>query len=388
MVAGSVHAYAVSMLWPERPPPPPAPRPAGAGGGATLGYGVRVGAAGASAAAIGFLLDFERVGWACAAALLVMRPAHEMQRLRSAARLLAVAAGALVAIALLRAEPAIAWYAPVVIAVIGAAAATRASRWYVPRRRARVRVRPAPVGGIGPPRGAKRPLTARPRRSQARRMGSDRIGRLMKGVFEDPRSPQADAHPRRGVTILTCMDPRLEPEQILGLQPGDATVIRNAGGAVTDDVVQSIGISQRILGTRAIIVLHHTGCTGTKTRVPGVRAETALHNAVEALRHDARLVHRDRVSGALYDTVGRALLHAPRPEAVRDHDHAHAHPAAAKASSHRGESPAAARAHRCAWCGRPFGGVATARRDARRRYCGDLCRIAARRGARGAHGAR
>jgi hypothetical protein len=220
-----------------------------------------------------------------------------------------------------------------------------------------------------------------------------RIGRLMRGLMEDPRSPQADAHPRRGVAILTCMDPRLEPERILGLQPGDATVVRNAGGAVTDDAVQSIGISQRILGTRAIIVLHHTGCTGTKARLPGLRAETALHNAVEALRHDARLVHRDRVSGALYDTVGRALVHAPRPGTASDSPHAH--PAAAKASPHRGEGPphrgegpTAARAPRCAWCGRPFGGVGTARRDARRRYCGDLCRIAARWGARGAHGAR
>ena len=129
MVAGSVYAYAVSLLWPERPPP--VARPAGAGGGATLGYGVRLGAAGASAAAIGFLLDFEHVGWACAAALLVMRPAHEMQRLRSAGRLLAVAAGALVAIALLRAEPAAAWYAPIILGLIGGAAATRASRWYV-----------------------------------------------------------------------------------------------------------------------------------------------------------------------------------------------------------------------------------------------------------------
>ena len=128
MVAGSLYAYAVSLLWPERPPP--VARPAGAGG-ATLGYGVRLGAAGASAAAIGFLLDFQHVGWACAAALLVMRPAHEMQRLRSVGRLVAVAAGALVAIVLLRAEPATAWYAPIVLAVIGGAAATRASRWYV-----------------------------------------------------------------------------------------------------------------------------------------------------------------------------------------------------------------------------------------------------------------
>ena len=130
MVAGSVFAYGVSLLWPERPPParPEGPAP---GAGVTLGYGARLGAAGASAAAIGFLLDVQHVGWACAAALLVMRPAPEMQRLRSAGRLVAVAAGALVAIALLRAEPATGWYAPIILTVVGAAAATRGSRWYV-----------------------------------------------------------------------------------------------------------------------------------------------------------------------------------------------------------------------------------------------------------------
>jgi len=130
MVAGSVYAYGVSLLWPERRPPA-ASRPPAAAAGVTLGYGVRLGAAGASAAAIGFLLDFQHVGWACAAALLVMRPARDMQRLRSAGRLLAVAAGALAAIAVLRADPAVGWYVPIVVAVIAAAAATRGSRWYV-----------------------------------------------------------------------------------------------------------------------------------------------------------------------------------------------------------------------------------------------------------------
>lgn len=76
MVAGSVFGCLVSMLWPEHAG---APAPA-AGPKATLGYGIGLGAAGATAAAIGFLLDLEHVGWACAVALLVMRPAAEMQR--------------------------------------------------------------------------------------------------------------------------------------------------------------------------------------------------------------------------------------------------------------------------------------------------------------------
>ncbi|MGE0025605.1 MAG: carbonic anhydrase [Thermoleophilia bacterium] len=207
------------------------------------------------------------------------------------------------------------------------------------------------------------------------------IGRLLAGFIEEVPPSSAALRPRRGVVVLACMDPRIAPERILGLEPGDAHVIRNAGGVVTDDVVQSIGISQRELGTRAIVVLHHTGCTGMKARRPGVRSEEGLHDAVEALRRDVRLDHRDRVSGALYDTVGQVLLEGGHPRVVDDHTHAPAPARRANGASPRLHGPAAAHGPRCAWCGRPFGGVGSARRDARRRYCGDLCRIAARRGA-------
>lgn len=128
MVLGSLYACLVSMLWPERSGPRERPPLATA---PTIAYGLRLGAAGASAAAIGFLLDFEHVGWACAAALLVMRPAAEMQRLRSSGRILAVAVGALAAVALVRLQPAEAWYGLAVLVTIAAAAGTRESRWYV-----------------------------------------------------------------------------------------------------------------------------------------------------------------------------------------------------------------------------------------------------------------
>lgn len=215
--------------------------------------------------------------------------------------------------------------------------------------------------------------------------GTTSLGRLLQGLLDDPRASSSDGRPRRSVAVLTCMDPRLDPERILGLDPGDAHVIRNAGGVITDDVVQSIGISQRELGTRAIIVLHHTGCTGMRARRPGVRAEVALHDAVEALRHDVRLVHHQWVSGALYDTVGHMLLEGRGHRDPDGHAHAnaHAHSRPSPVSSPRTHGPGTTAAARCAWCGRPFGGVGTRRRDARRRYCGDLCRIAARRGARG-----
>ncbi len=66
--------------------------------------------------------------------------------------------------------------------------------------------------------------------------------------------------PAKQVVVLACMDARLDVHKILGLQEGDAHVIRNAGGAVTDDAIRSIAISQRLLGTKEIVLIHHTGC--------------------------------------------------------------------------------------------------------------------------------
>ncbi|HEV2770259.1 MAG TPA: carbonic anhydrase [Solirubrobacteraceae bacterium] len=66
--------------------------------------------------------------------------------------------------------------------------------------------------------------------------------------------------PARKVAVVACMDARLNPYGILGLTEGDAHVIRNAGGVVTDDVIRSLAISQRLLGTEEIVLLHHTGC--------------------------------------------------------------------------------------------------------------------------------
>jgi carbonic anhydrase len=66
--------------------------------------------------------------------------------------------------------------------------------------------------------------------------------------------------PGRHVAVLACMDARLNPYGLLGLQEGDAHVIRNAGGVVTDDEIRSLAISQRLLGTREIILIHHTDC--------------------------------------------------------------------------------------------------------------------------------
>ena len=66
--------------------------------------------------------------------------------------------------------------------------------------------------------------------------------------------------PAKGVAVVACMDARLDVHKMLGLQEGDAHVIRNAGGVITDDEIRSLMISQRLLGTTEILLIHHTGC--------------------------------------------------------------------------------------------------------------------------------
>ena len=66
--------------------------------------------------------------------------------------------------------------------------------------------------------------------------------------------------PAKHVAVVACMDARLHVGKLLGLQEGDAHIIRNAGGVVTDDEIRSLAISQRLLGTNEIILIHHTGC--------------------------------------------------------------------------------------------------------------------------------
>jgi carbonic anhydrase len=66
--------------------------------------------------------------------------------------------------------------------------------------------------------------------------------------------------PARKVAVVACMDARLDPAAVLGLAEGDAHVIRNAGGVVTDDAIRSLAISQRLLGTEEVVLIHHTDC--------------------------------------------------------------------------------------------------------------------------------
>jgi carbonic anhydrase len=133
--------------------------------------------------------------------------------------------------------------------------------------------------------------------------------------------------PATKVAVLACMDARLDVFGALGLHVGDAHVIRNAGGVVTDDAIRSLAISQRLLGTEEIILIHHTGCgmlTFTDDEFKrsihdevGVEPEWSAE-AFDDLDADVRqsiaritaspfIPHRDSVRGFVYDVNTGAL---------------------------------------------------------------------------------
>jgi carbonic anhydrase len=79
-------------------------------------------------------------------------------------------------------------------------------------------------------------------------------------AYSSSFSPGATKAPAKKVAVLACMDARLDPARVLGLEEGDAHVIRNAGGVATEDAIRSLAISQHELGTEEIVLLHHTDC--------------------------------------------------------------------------------------------------------------------------------
>lgn len=130
-----------------------------------------------------------------------------------------------------------------------------------------------------------------------------------------------DVEPQRRLAIVTCMDSRLDVFQALGLDHGEAHILRNAGGVITDDVIRSLSVSQRRLGTREIMLIHHTDCGMLKITDDGFRAElqedtgTAPSFAIESftdldanvrqsvlrVRRSTFLLHTDLVRGFVYD---------------------------------------------------------------------------------------
>ncbi|MGD0051972.1 MAG: carbonic anhydrase [Vulcanimicrobiaceae bacterium] len=133
--------------------------------------------------------------------------------------------------------------------------------------------------------------------------------------------------PTRHVAIVTCMDSRIDTFRIFGLDSGEAHVLRNAGGLVTDDVLRSLVLSQRLLQTREIVVMHHTECglhgadeAGLRSAIAAETGQTppyefgafadvdeAVRRAVARVREHPFLPYRDRVRGFVYE-VSRGRL--------------------------------------------------------------------------------
>ncbi|MDE3134203.1 MAG: carbonic anhydrase [Acidobacteriota bacterium] len=130
-----------------------------------------------------------------------------------------------------------------------------------------------------------------------------------------------DVRPSRQMAIVTCMDSRIDVFAVLGLENGEAHILRNGGGVITDDVIRSLAISQRRLGTREVMLIHHTDCGMQKLTDDGFRAELQeatgiapafaiesftdpeadVRQSILRVRRSDFIPHRDVVRGFVYD---------------------------------------------------------------------------------------
>ncbi|MEO3974495.1 carbonic anhydrase [Streptomyces sp. CAU 1734] len=133
--------------------------------------------------------------------------------------------------------------------------------------------------------------------------------------------------PHRRLAIVACMDARLNVYAMLGLQEGDAHVIRNAGGAVTEDTIRSLAISQRLLGTRRIMLIHHTDCgmqtftddafkrqiedeTGIRPRWAPEAFKSLQDDICQSIRRievDPFIPHKEDIRGFIFDVAEGSL---------------------------------------------------------------------------------
>jgi carbonic anhydrase len=127
--------------------------------------------------------------------------------------------------------------------------------------------------------------------------------------------------PAKQIAVVTCMDARLSPYVMLGLSEGDAHVIRNAGGVITDDEIRSLMISQRLLGTREVMLIHHTDCgmltfsdeelreqiqqeVGIKPHFPletFADLEEDVRQSIKRIEASPFIPHKDSVRGFIYE---------------------------------------------------------------------------------------
>ncbi len=139
-------------------------------------------------------------------------------------------------------------------------------------------------------------------------------------------APGLSPRPRRRVAVLACMDTRIDLFPMLGLARGDAHIIRNAGGLATDDAIRSLSVSQRLLGTRDVVVVMHQGCGlmgaseddfAQALAADGARpswrlgafedVDAALRDSLTRLRAAPELPARDHIRGFVFDPETGAL---------------------------------------------------------------------------------
>jgi carbonic anhydrase len=164
---------------------------------------------------------------------------------------------------------------------------------------------------------------------------SDVIDRLVENNGSAPAPGPLPAPPQLRVAVVACMDARIDVHRALGLEPGEAHVIRNAGGVVTDDVIRSLAISQRRLGTTAVMLIHHTGCGMAGLDESSLRQELTdaaggqappfglggfadveadVRESLRRVQDSPYLAHRDIVRGFVLD-VESGRLSEVRPAA-------------------------------------------------------------------------
>lgn len=137
---------------------------------------------------------------------------------------------------------------------------------------------------------------------------------------EELAAPGLSPRPGRKVAVLTCMDTRIDTFPMLGLQRGDAHILRNAGGLATDDAIRSLSISQRLLGTEEVVVVMHEGCGLNGASEDDFKAQLAadgvlpswrlgafddveatLRHSLQRLRNSPELPARDHIRGFVFD---------------------------------------------------------------------------------------
>jgi len=161
---------------------------------------------------------------------------------------------------------------------------------------------------------------ARPARTIAIVSNADRMLDEAAARADELAAPRLSPRPRRKVAVLACMDTRIDLFPMLGLERGDAHIIRNAGGLVTDDAIRSLSVSQRLLGTEEIVVVMHEDCglhgasedefaraLAADGVLPDWRlgafgdVEATLRDSLARLRSSPELPARDHVRGFVFD---------------------------------------------------------------------------------------